>query len=57
MSDRTKLAKLILQIERDRAAQAGLRTLLVANAALIMGHRDELQALKARIKSKEGRWR
>jgi len=57
MTDRTKLAKLILQIERDRAAQAGLRTLLAASAALIVGHRDELQALRARIKSKEGRWR
>jgi hypothetical protein len=47
----------MLQIERVRAAQAGLRTLLAASTALIVGHRDELQALKARIKSKEGRWR
>jgi len=57
MTNRTKIARLLLQIERDRAAQAGLRTLLAASAALIVDHRDELHALRARIKSKEGRWR
>jgi len=49
MSDRTELRRLILQIERDVLAQASLRTLLARANAAVVGHRQDLRAVKARI--------
>ena len=50
MTDRAELTRLILQVERDLAAQASLRTLLAAADATVVGRRRELQNVKARIK-------
>jgi hypothetical protein len=49
-TDRTELKRLILQIERDVVALASLRQLAVAASANVLGHRQELRAVKARIK-------
>jgi hypothetical protein len=49
-TNRAEFKRLILQIERDLLAQARLRTLLAAADATVVGHRQELQTVKARIK-------
>lgn len=47
---RTQLKRLILQIERDLAAQAQLRTLLTVADATVADDRQELRTIKARVK-------
>ena len=44
------LKRLTLQLERDLMAQAGLRRLLAAADAAVVGHRQDLRAVKARIR-------
>jgi len=48
--DRTDFKRLVLQIERDLAAQASLRTLLTAAGTTVSSHREELRTVRARIK-------
>jgi hypothetical protein len=47
--DRTEFKRLVLQIERDLAAQANLRALLTNAGTTVSGHREELRTVKARI--------
>lgn len=49
MSDRAELKRLILQLERDLAARAQLKTLLAAADHTIAGRRLDVRNLKARI--------
>ena len=46
----TELQRLILQIERDLATQAQLRTLLTAADQVVANNREELRRIKAHIK-------
>ena len=48
--DGAEFHRLILQIERDAVAQAHLRRLLTMAATTLAGHREELRAVKARIR-------
>jgi hypothetical protein len=49
-SDLMEQRRLVLQVARDVAAQAYLRTLLVLADTTLAAHRDELLALGGRIK-------
>jgi hypothetical protein len=50
--------RLILQIERDLAARASLRTLLAAAEATVAGHRRDLRIVEARVtRNRQGRTR
>ena len=51
-SDSVELKRLILQIERDLMARAQLRFLLDDADATVADHRQELRAVKARLKSR-----
>jgi len=61
MTDENERRRLILQIERDLAFQAGLRTLLAAAEATVAGHRRDLRLLEPRItrvtRARQGRTR
>jgi hypothetical protein len=48
-TDHTEFKRLVLQIERDLAAQANLRALLTTAGTTVSGHREELRTVKARI--------
>jgi len=52
MTDRAKLTRLVLQVERDVLAQAQLRMLLTAADTTVAGRRQELRNLKARMARK-----
>ena len=49
-TDRTEFKRLVLQIERDLAAQANLRTLLTTAGTAVSDHREELRSVQTRIK-------
>jgi len=49
-TDRTEFKRLVLQIERDLAAQANLRALLTTAGTTVSGHREELRSVQTRIK-------
>ena len=49
-TDRTEFKRLVLQIERDLAAQANLRVLLTTAGTTVSGHREELRTVQGRIK-------
>jgi hypothetical protein len=49
MSDRTKVGRLALRVERASLAQAQLRTILAAADEALAGYRRELRNAKARI--------
>jgi hypothetical protein len=51
VADRNELKRLILQIERDLLARASLRTLVAAADATIAGRRQDLRAIKARMRA------
>lgn len=58
MTDDNERRRLILQIERDLAARASLRTLLAAAEATVAGHRRDLRILEARVtRNRQGRIR
>lgn len=46
----TELERLILQIERDLARQAQLRTLLTVADQVVASDREELRRIKAQLK-------
>ena len=46
----TELQRLILQIERDLATQAQLRTLLTVADQVVASDREELRRIKAQLK-------
>jgi hypothetical protein len=48
--DRNEFKRLVLQIERDLAAQANLRALLTSAGTTVTDHRQELRTVSARIK-------
>jgi hypothetical protein len=48
-TDHAEFKRLVLQIERDLAAQANLRALLTTAGTTVSGHREELRTVKARI--------
>ena len=48
-TDHNEFNRLVLQIERDLAAQANLRALLTTAGKTVSGHREELRTVKARI--------
>jgi len=48
-TDRALCRRLVLQIERDLAAQTHLRILLAAAETTIAGDRQELRTVKARL--------
>ena len=48
-TDHIEFKRLVLQIERDLAAQANLRALLTTAGKTVSGHREELRTVRARI--------
>jgi hypothetical protein len=50
VTDRIELRRLILQVERGVTARASLLTLLAAAELVLVDRRQELRAVRARIK-------
>jgi len=49
LTERAKVTRLLLQIERALLARAQLRLLVAAADTTVAGHREALRTLKARI--------